>query len=322
MKNLLSEELERYRRLSNYNPKLTLTENVNVLSEIKFNPATTVKELESAFGKELSLIVKDMKIANMDAAAITKLLQMDAKSFEKELAKAFAKDIKAGGIKGELGVIGKEVSKVDFLRRVANESKAKNRSLTTAEMDLLLSETKAANKLKAAKFQPTTPRNPKPNPNDAKIGDDIIVSNPEVKKMDWKSLVKWGAVGTVSMGVLYYIYKKTHGEEPPVVTSGPTPEPTPTPLPVTNRYRNCTGTYTQGCKSEAIKPVQTCLGLVPDGKFWVKTQAALVEKGFPNGFTDADVSKICGNQTPPPPPQPEDEYEDAEGQEADNLLDN
>jgi GLPGLI family protein len=48
----------------------------------------------------------------MDAAAITKLLQMDAKSFEKELAKAFAKDIKAGGIKGELGVIGKEVSKV------------------------------------------------------------------------------------------------------------------------------------------------------------------------------------------------------------------
>ena len=39
MKNLLSEELERYRRLSNYNPKLTLTENVNVLSEIKFNPS-------------------------------------------------------------------------------------------------------------------------------------------------------------------------------------------------------------------------------------------------------------------------------------------
>lgn len=322
MKNLLSEELERYRRLSNYNPKLTLTENVNVLSEIKFNPATTVKELESAFGKELSLIVKDMKIANMDAAAITKLLQMDAKSFEKELAKAFAKDIKAGGIKGELGVIGKEVSKVDFLRRVANESKAKNRSLTTAEMDLLLSETKAANKLKAAKFQAPTPRNPKPNPNDAKIGDDIIVSNPEVKKMNWKSLVKWGAVGAVSTGVLYYIYKKTHGEEPPVVTSGPTPEPTPTPVPGTNRYRtDCTGTYTQGCKSEAIKPVQTCLGLVPDGKFWVKTQAALVAKGFPNGFTDADVSKICGNQTPPPP-QPEDEYEDAEGQEADNMIDN
>jgi len=322
MKNLLSEELERYRRLSNYNPKLTLTENVNVLSEIKFNPATTVKELESALGKELSLIVKDMKIANMDAAAITKLLQMDAKSFEKELAKAFAKDIKAGGIKGELGVIGKEVSKVDFLRRVANESKAKNRSLTTAEMDLLLSETKAANKLKAAKFQPTTPR-PKPNPNDAKIGDDIIVSNPEVKKMNWKTLLKWGAAGTVATGVLYYIYTKTQGKEPPIVTSDPTPDPTPTPLPVTNRYRNCTGTYTQGCKSEAIKPVQTCLGLVPDGKFWVKTQAALEAKGFPNGFTDADVSKICGNQTPPPPPpQPEDEYEDAEGQEADNMIDN
>jgi hypothetical protein len=322
MKNLLSEELERYRRLSNYNPKLTLTENVSILSEAPFNPATTVKELESALGKGLGAIAKEFKIVNMDAAAITKLLEMDAKSFEKELAKSFAKDIKAGGVKGELGAIGKEISKIDLLRRISNETKSKGRSLTAKEMELLISETKNANKLKAAKFQAPTPRNPKPNPNDAKIGDDIIVSNPEVKKMNWKSLVKWGAVGAVSTGVLYYIYKKTHGEEPPVVTSGPTPDPTPTPLPVINRYRtDCTGTYTQGCKSEAIKPVQTCLGLVPDGKFWVKTQAALVEKGFPNGFTDADVSKICGNQTPPPP-QPEDEYEDAEGQEADNMIDN
>jgi hypothetical protein len=321
MKNLLSEELERYRRLSNYNPKLTLTENVSILSEAPFNPATTVKELESALGKGLGAIAKEFKIVGMDAAAITKLLEMDAKSFEKELTKAFAKDFKASGVKGELGAIGKEVSKIDLLRRISNETKSKGRSLTAKEMELLISETKGANKLKAAKFQPTTPR-PKPNPNDAKIGDDIIVSNPEVKKMNWKTLLKWGAAGTVATGVLYYIYTKTQGKEPPIVTSDPTPEPTPTPVPGTNRYRtDCTGTYTKGCKSEAIKPVQTCLGLVPDGKFWVKTQAALEAKGFPNGFTDADVSKICGNQTPPPP-QPEDEYEDAEGQEADNMIDN
>jgi hypothetical protein len=321
MKNLLSEELERYRRLSNYNPKLTLTENVSILSEAPFNPATTVKELESALGKGLGAIAKEFKIVGMDAAAITKLLEMDAKSFEKELTKAFAKDFKASGVKGELGAIGKEVSKIDLLRRISNETKSKGRSLTAKEMELLISETKGANKLKAAKFQPTTPR-PKPNPNDAKIGDDIIVSNPEVKKMNWKTLLKWGAAGTVATGVLYYIYTKTQGKEPPIVTSDPTPEPTPTPVPGTNRYRtDCTGTYTKGCKSEAIKPVQTCLGLVPDGKFWVKTQAALEAIDFPNGFTDADVSKICGNQTPPPP-QPEDEYEDAEGQEADNMIDN
>jgi hypothetical protein len=40
MKNLLSEEIERYQRLSFYNPKLTLTENNDVISEATFNPAT------------------------------------------------------------------------------------------------------------------------------------------------------------------------------------------------------------------------------------------------------------------------------------------
>jgi hypothetical protein len=79
-------------------------------------------------------------------------------------------------------------------------------------------------------------------------------------------------------------------------TPDPTPDPTPKP-PKTNRYRNCTGTYTKGCKTEPTGPigvVQGCLGgLVVDGKFWVKTQAALEAKGYTNGFTDADVSKIC-----------------------------
>lgn len=76
---------------------------------------------------------------------------------------------------------------------------------------------------------------------------------------------------------------------------GSTPEP-PKP-PKTGRYRVCTGTYTQGCKTAPTGPigvVQGCLGgLVVDGRFWKKTQDALVAKGFTNGFTDADVSKIC-----------------------------
>ena len=81
---------------------------------------------------------------------------------------------------------------------------------------------------------------------------------------------------------------------------GPTPDPTPRPRP-TNRYRTCTGTYTKGCKTDPTGPigvVQGCLGgLVTDGKFWNKTQDALVAKGFSNGFTDADVSKICNKTT-------------------------
>jgi len=61
-------------------------------------------------------------------------------------------------------------------------------------------------------------------------------------------------------------------------------------------YKDCSGTYSYGCKSDAIKTVQGCLSLVTDGKFGPKTQAALKAKGF-DSFTDADVNKICSKTT-------------------------
>lgn len=67
-------------------------------------------------------------------------------------------------------------------------------------------------------------------------------------------------------------------------------------------YKACTGTYTQGCKSQTIKKVQGCLGLVDDGKFGPKTQKALAAKGFASGFTDADVDKICNKVQASPEP--------------------
>jgi hypothetical protein len=79
---------------------------------------------------------------------------------------------------------------------------------------------------------------------------------------------------------------------------GSTPPP-PIP-PRRNRYRTCTGTYTKGCKTDPTGPigvVQGCLGLEVDGRFWKKTQDALVAKGYTNGFKDTDVSKICEKTT-------------------------
>jgi hypothetical protein len=59
-------------------------------------------------------------------------------------------------------------------------------------------------------------------------------------------------------------------------------------------YKDCSGTYSFGCKSEAIRKVQGCLGgLTTDGKFGPNTQKALKAKGF-DSFTDTDVDKICG----------------------------
>jgi hypothetical protein len=74
-------------------------------------------------------------------------------------------------------------------------------------------------------------------------------------------------------------------------------------------YKPCSGAYSKGCQAEAIKTVQGCLGLVQDGKFGPKTEAALKAKGF-SSFTDAEVDKIC-NKTPTTPVNPDEEDVDA-----------
>jgi hypothetical protein len=75
-------------------------------------------------------------------------------------------------------------------------------------------------------------------------------------------------------------------------------------------YKSCSGSYTKGCKSDAIAKVQGCLGLVTDGKFGPKTEAALKAKGF-SSFTDAEVDKICNKPTPTPTVNPDEEDVDA-----------
>jgi hypothetical protein len=78
---------------------------------------------------------------------------------------------------------------------------------------------------------------------------------------------------------------------------GGTPAPAPGPTPVRTGYRSCSGSYSFGCKADAIATVQKCLGgLVADGKFGPKTQDALKSKGY-ESFTDAEVDKICGKDT-------------------------
>lgn len=70
-------------------------------------------------------------------------------------------------------------------------------------------------------------------------------------------------------------------------------------------FKECSGKYYRGCKAEAIRKVQECLGgLVVDGKFGGKTEGKLKEK-FPDKeywkfFVDADVDVICGKSTPQP----------------------
>jgi len=85
--------------------------------------------------------------------------------------------------------------------------------------------------------------------------------------------------------------------------------------PTTGGYKDCAGSYSYGCKADAIAKVQACLGLVADGKFGPKTQAALTAKGF-TSFTDAEVDKICGKTTTP---EVDSDFEDVDGDDANDL---
>jgi hypothetical protein len=63
------------------------------------------------------------------------------------------------------------------------------------------------------------------------------------------------------------------------------------------RYKPCSGTYKKGCSSEKIKKVQRCIGMTTAyGNFGPKTEAALKSKfpRFASGFSDKDISVICG----------------------------
>jgi hypothetical protein len=77
-----------------------------------------------------------------------------------------------------------------------------------------------------------------------------------------------------------------------------TDEPVVDPVVITpgGRYSDCTGkTYSKGCTDTEgiIRKVQGCLGTTVDGKFWSKTEDALMSKTGKNTFTKEDVSKIC-----------------------------
>jgi len=92
--------------------------------------------------------------------------------------------------------------------------------------------------------------------------------------------------------------------------------------PIKRTYVACSGTDEQPFKKlcyekDPIGPlhkVQGCLGLTADGKFWEKTEKALIEKTGKPTFTISDVDTICksSQQTPEQPkpksveaPQPE-----------------
>lgn len=334
-KNLITE-IHRISELIGVKNKITLNE--GVLGKLFKNVAE--EELEALIRQEVrNAILSGVETVERDAAT---LAAAEARVVSKIGGKTLTNAQKKG-IQAELFRLAKEEAET-----LGKRTKGSTKGLTAAQNDAFQKAAAAERKRLGVKSlgqgtrekliqkvttggKKVTLKVTKPKPKNAKFIQDWVNKNTTIATQqgwNWTKFRNRAAIVGIGAVGLWWVIANWDENDPikPIVPEDmpKTDEGLTDTGGVTNRYRNCDNEpkYTKGCKSEAIKPVQTCLGLVPDGKFWVKTQAALVEKGFPNGFTDADVSKICGNQTPPPPPQPEDEYEDAEGQEADNLLDN
>jgi hypothetical protein len=120
------------------------------------------------------------------------------------------------------------------------------------------------------------------------------------KNWNWVKYLKWGARVGIGAGVLYLLFYFMSDDATPVpddITPTPTP---PSPNPESSNYRDCNSVefLSQGCKSEKIKDLQTCIGLTGrdvDGLWGPKTQAKMVELGLATGILVSDIEGICNS---------------------------
>jgi hypothetical protein len=320
MENLLKEEIERYRRLSFYDTKKTLTENTVVISE----QFSGFRDLEGSlrggvFKSVEEFIAKKMKFSTLEFGEIAALLGKSNREFAMELESAIAKDIQAG-VKNGMGPAFKEMSKVDVLRKMAQESKFKGgKALSMKEIDSIIDKVAGNNKIKASEFA----REAEGIGQGVKEGEDAFkkVTDPNKKKWNWKRLLKWGAGLGIGAGALYYIYKKTHNNTPPPVVPPVPPVPVPPVPPVPPRpsqYRSCPDTFpiAQFCKNETVRKVQGCLGITADAKFGPNTKTALEGKGLSGtSITQDTVNKVCNTNTS----QVNPDVEDVDGQDPNTI---
>ena len=302
MKNLLSEELERYRTLSNYNTKFTLTENTEIFSEniiLNEQPGVSLSAAKTAF-KNLGM--KLTKFTKMEASQLTKVLAMDERTFAKELTKAMNKDIKAGQT---TMVAAKELSKIQVIREITRQ-----KPTTVAQVDDIITSVKNQNKLQYSNLRTKTPNiggtktAPGPGGNNRKKAGGVAAANPSLVArikagMPWKTLLKVGA-GIATVGVLWWLF--TDNSPLPDPPPPPPPPPPPNPNPTPSKYKTCPDTFpiAMYCKNETVRKVQGCLSIKTDGAFGPGTQSALVAKGLPGTeITQNTVDVACGSKVTP-----------------------
>ena len=337
MKNLLSEELERYRTLTNYNTKFTLTENTGIISENII--------VNEQLGVSLQSARKAFKTIGKNLAAFTKirgkqletLLAMSDDTFAKELTSAMNKDLKntkANQANGFKMLASKELSKIQAIRDITRKQAALSalvppKTLTVKQIDGIIAKVKNANDVKYSSLKSgknpggvKTAPGPGGNKNRNKAGG-VAAANPglvaRIKAgMTWPTLLKVGA-GIATVGVLWWLFTDNSPlphppPQPPEPPEPPQPPPPPPPRP-DSKYKTCPDTFPieMYCKNETVRKVQGCLSIKTDGAFGTGTQTALVAKGLPGTeITQNTVDVACGSKVVEPVVDPNVELIDGE----------
>ena len=309
----LNESIKKILLNIQYDNKLTLKENFDEIELVEQRVgAQSLADLRSALG-ELKDVKSIFKLA-MAESKILKLIEMDAKNFAKEVEKAAKLDLKAGVSPGTIGPNLKELSKVDAIRRISNESARLNRTLTTAEVESIKNATRAESigVSSSVKYSPKTPKPPvQPSP--------IPAPPPKPRTVD--VLKKWaGYAGIAVLGsaAVYALYNWLNGKgndsellevakkcgynsvEEFQAANFKCPKGGKV-VPPPSKFRNCENetVQTYGCKSRLIRQVQDCLGVVIDGVWGPDTNTAISANAskFLGGFTKDDIKEICSSSS-------------------------
>jgi len=203
MKNLLSEELKRYRILSNYNTKLTLTENTEIVSKNSILnegplPGVTLKAVKARLRK-LSQSLDSFNLT-MKATEIEKYLLMDEKAFERELTKQMKYDIKMGNT---TMVSANELSKIQVLKEITLK-----KPTTVPEMNKIIDDIKIRNDTKFKALEslnkikpPTGGKNTKPPKKNRQKTPPVIPNKPTNWTLFTKQITGWGTIGAILAGL-------------------------------------------------------------------------------------------------------------------------
>lgn len=144
------------------------------------------------------------------------------------------------------------------------------------------------------------------NPNTAKQTEQIADEAAKSTKT-WPAWLAWGAGLGIGAAALWWFFHDSDDEVLTVPEEMPEEEPTDGGGggSVGGSYTNCGDfPFIKFCKNTKIAEVQKCLGgLVADGKFGPKTEAALESAGYGTDISEDDYNKIiqkCKGVQPSP----------------------